>query len=421
MIDGSRVAGIEAAALADEYGTPLYVYDLDAVAARVAALRAAMPGGFELAYAVKANPALAVLAEMARLGVGADVASGGELAAALRAGIDPSRIVLTGPGKRDEELAAAARARLRAVTVESPAELGRLERQAEEAGAVVPILLRVAVDAGEAEETPILSAGWRKFGIDPSELEPVARRADASSRLDLLGLHAFGASNVRDPDVIAGHVSRTIELARSLTERVGFSLRLVDAGGGLGIPYAGDEAPLDLDRLRDLLAPLAGIGPTVVLEPGRYLVGPCGVLLTRVLDVKRVGGRAVAVVDTGIHHALRPALVGRGHRLRLLADRPRAEPVLVAGPLCTGLDVLPDTLDRVPAPGDLVALLDLGAYGFTESMPLFLSHPTPAEVAIGGGRSALIRPRVDPSRLLDEQSLASWQLAADAPKSDAAP
>ncbi len=418
-VGDGHIAGLEAEALAAEFGTPLYVYDLDAVAARVATLRAALPPTFELAYAAKANPALAVLALMSRLGLGLDVASGGELHAASRVGIAPGRIVFTGPGKRDAELAAAVAAGLRAVTVESAGELARLERAAADAGRVVAILLRMAVDGG-AEATPILGGGWRKFGIDPGELESVARRACASPWLDLLGLHAFGASNVTDADAIAAHVARTMDAAVALARRVGFGLRLVDVGGGLGVPYRDGEPPLDLDRLGQRLAVLAAgwaADPDlaelpVLLEPGRYLTAPCGLLLARVLDRKRVGGREVAVLDAGIHHALRPVLVGDGHRLRLLraGRRPAAtgDPVLVAGPLCTGLDVFPGGIDLVPEPGDLVAVCDLGAYGFSEAMPAFLSHPTPAEVAVRAGRAELIRRRVEPEELLTAQRLPNW-------------
>ncbi|HUH03996.1 MAG TPA: hypothetical protein VML75_18495, partial [Kofleriaceae bacterium] len=165
-LEDTRIAGIEAEELAKRHGTPLYVYDLDVIAERVDALRAALPPSFELAYAAKANPASGVLREMCRLGLGLDIASSGELLAARRAGFDPERVVFTGPGKTDAELTGAVEARLRAITVESVGELTRLERIAAVAGRRVPILLRVAV-RGEGEETPILAGGWRKFGIDP--------------------------------------------------------------------------------------------------------------------------------------------------------------------------------------------------------------------------------------------------------------
>lgn len=419
-IGDGRVAGVDAIELAAKFGTPLYVYDLDVIDGRVADLRAALPPTFELAYAAKANPSLAVLAHMGSLGLGLDVASRGELLAASSAGMGPERVIFTGPGKTDAELAATVAAGLRAVTVESAGELARLERAAADVDQVVPILLRLAV-GGEGEATPILGGGWRKFGIDPAELEEVARRACASPRLDLLGLHAFGASNVTDADTIAAHVARTVDAAAELARRLGFALRLVDVGGGLGVPYLDGEPSLDLDRLAARLAIVANgwasepdlVELPVLVEPGRYLTAPCGLLLARVLDRKRVAECEVAVLDAGIHHALRPVLVGDGHRLSLVTGRerpPAAEdrPVLVAGPLCTGLDVFPGGLDAVPEPGDLVAIGDLGAYGFSESMPYFLSHPTAAEVAIRGGRAELIRRRVEPEDLLAAQFLPRW-------------
>jgi len=429
-VESGQIAGIGAEELARRFGTPLYVYDFDVIATRVEALREALPPTFELAFAAKANPALAVLAEMGRHGLGLDIASGGELLAAQHVDFEPGRIVFTGPGKTDAELTAAVDAGLRAITVESAGELERLERIATRADRRVPILLRVAV-RGEGEETPILAGGWRKFGIDPRELESVAERACASPYVDLLGLHAFGASNVRDADAIAAHVARTVELAASLSRRVGFRLRLVDAGGGLGVPYDADEARLDVDRLADRLARLAagwGGDPDlaelpVLLEPGRYLVAPAGVLLGRVLDVKEVEDRTVAILDAGIHSAVRPALVGTGHRLRLLAadDRPNVShgAVLVAGPLCTGLDVFAGGLDRVPAVGDLVAMLDLGAYGYSESMPHFLSHPVPAEAAIRGGQAECIRRRIEPSEALAMQQILAhaWEQGPNRPPS----
>jgi diaminopimelate decarboxylase len=420
-VEGSRVAGVEAEELAVRFGTPVYVYDLDVIAVRIEAVRAALPPGFELAYAAKANPAAAVLEQMSQLGLGLDIASGGELSAAQRAGFDPWRVVFTGPGKTDAELAAAVKVGLRAITVESAGELKRLERIGAAAGRRVPILLRVAL-RGEGEETPILAGGWRKFGIDPRQLEAVARQACDSPWIELLGLHAFGASNVRDADAIVGHVARTVELARELARCVGFDLRLVDAGGGLGVPCVDGEQPLDLDRFGTRLATLAAAWDSdpdladlpVILEPGRFLVGPAGLVLARVLDVKEVGDRTVAILDAGIHTALRPLLAGGGHRLRLLTSEQRQTgDVIAAGPLCTGLDVFPESLDLIPVIGDLVAILDLGAYGFTESMPLFLSHPIPAEIAICRGRPETIRPRLEPNDALAPQRVTAWIEAND--------
>ncbi len=422
VLRGDLVAGIDPADLAERFGTPLYVYDLDVIGRRVAALRAALPPAVELAYAVKANPALAIVAHLGALGLGADVASAGELATALRAGIAGSAIVVTGPGKRDAELAAAVSAGVRAVTVESPFELDRLEAIAAGAGRRIPVLLRASVgEAARLERVRLVGDdGAGKFGMDPGDLRAAARLAGRSSHLEFLGVHQFGASNVRDAAALAGHVAETVELARDAAAAAGRPLRLVDAGGGLGIPYETHEEPLDIGGFGRRLGSLADRWPgaadtrgmSLLLEPGRFLVGPAGAYLARVVDRKRVGEGDVAILDGGVHHLLRPALVGQEHRVRVLGPRgrgPRAWPVTIAGPLCSGLDVLAaNAALPVPEPGDLVAVLDAGAYGFTESMPFFLSHPIPAEVAVRGGRAAVIRPRMDPAEWLDRQVIPGW-------------
>jgi diaminopimelate decarboxylase len=416
-----RLGGLAPAELAERFGTPLYVYDLDVVDRQVAALRAVLPPVVELAYAVKANPALAVVEHLGRLGLGADVASGGELMTATRAGIGPNRIVMTGPGKRNDELAAAVAAGIRAVTVESPGELRRLEAIAARAGRVQPVLLRSAVSEHARLERVRLVGddGAGKFGMDAADLLASARYAAASPTLDLLGLHAFGASNVLDATALVEHVRITVRAARRLALSVGITLRIVDAGGGLGIAYEPHEEGLDLVGLGAGLSAVVADWATdpvlrearLLLEPGRFLVGPAGAYLARVVDCKTVDGSVVVILDGGVHHVLRPALVGQEHRIRAFgATSNRLVPVTVAGPLCSGLDVFSQgAIMAPPEVGDLLAILDVGAYGFTESMPLFLSHPIPAEVAIRGGRAALIRPRQDPGEWLDRQIAPAWQ------------
>ena len=419
ILQAGRLAGLSPASLAEEFGTPFYVYDLDLIGRRVAALQAVLPRGFRIAFAVKANPALAVVAHLRRCGVGADVASGGELETVLRAGFDPSTIAMTGPGKRDEELAAAVSAGIGVLTVESPGELRRLETIAAAAGRRQPILLRLAVSDDSRLETVRLIGGVEgKFGMPLDTLTDAAQAAAASSHLELLGVHAFGASNLRDAEQLVNHAARLVEIGRQVAEATGTPLRLVDAGGGLGIPYATGERPLDLARLGRRLTDLRGRWDAeglsemeVVLEPGRFLVGPAGAYVARVVDVKGPDSAPVAILDGGINHLVRPALVRSEHRLAVFAtDAVRAlVPTTVAGPLCTGLDVF-TTEAMLPRPrvGDLVAVLDAGAYGFTESMPFFLSHPSAAEVAVKGGRSQLIRPRMMPAEFLDRQLNPAW-------------
>jgi diaminopimelate decarboxylase len=410
---GTNVGGVDPHELTAAHGSPLFAYDLDVVRARVGLLRRALPERVDIAFAVKANPSPAVLVTLAVAGVGADVASGGELRAVLRAGFEPSRVVLTGPGKTDEEIAAALRAGIGALTIESPDEVDTLLSLVDD---VVPgqgLLLRLSTVRLD-EPDPIISAS-DKFGLTETEAEAVIERLrDAGALVPagpfaIRGFHAFGASNVRSAAVLAEGVVELAARAERLATRHGLAVELLDAGGGLGIPYADDEAPLDVERLGGLLgAELASwsgrgalAGARLLLEPGRWLVGPAGAYLCRVVRTKERGGRTIAVTDGGIHHLLRPRLVGRDHRVVPVgraAARTAGQGTNVVGPLCTGLDVLATDVALPPVErGDLLAILDTGAYGYSESMPFFLSHPIPAEVVIDGGAVRVSRERVEPA------------------------
>lgn len=428
ILKAGRLAGLDPNDLATRFGTSLFVYDVDVIERQVEALRAALPPAVELAYAVKANPALAIVAHLIGLGLGADVASAGELEAVFRAGGDPRAIVMTGPGKRDDEIRAAVQSGIRALTVESRDELSRVERISAEEGRVAPVLLRAAVPVARQLERVRLVGddGAGKFGMDEEDLISAAHDAALSPFVDLLGLHAFGASNVTDAARLADHIAWTVDRARELATKAGFRLRLIDAGGGLGVPYETDDRALDLGALgRSISAIVERLASDPVtrdarllLEPGRFLVASAGAYLTRVLGRKTVDGQHVVVIDGGVHQLLRPVLVGQEHRLRVLGERAgwtaKVYPVTVAGVLCSGLDVLAShAVMPLPEPGDLVAVLDVGAYGFTESMPFFLSHPIPAEVAVWRGTASLIRPRIEPSEWLDRQRLIGNGCARD--------
>ncbi len=416
---GVTVAGLDPAALVRDHGSPLFVYDLDVMSERVVMLRAALPDTVEVAFAVKSNPCPAVLRRFAGLGIGADVASAGELAAVTRAGFDLRQVIFTGPGKTDAELAAAIRAGVRAITIESLEELDVLLDLAPLAGRHQGLVLRLTAEemSRGAEGTPIIGAGGAsKFGLLREELDVAVDRlllagaiGGHGSPYALLGMHAFGASNVRDADRLVEGIRWLADQAEDVCRLHGQRLRVIDAGGGLGIPYADDETPLDLDRLgRGIADELATwqdrtglVDARLLLEPGRFLVGPAGAYLARVVRTKPRGGRTMAIVDGGIHHLLRPALVGEAQRIVAVGDAARRDattPTSVVGPLCTGLDMLTleATLPKVRS-NDLLAVLDAGAYGFTESMPLFLSHPVPAEVVVSGGIARVARLRQEPS------------------------
>lgn len=411
---GRLVAGHDPEALLAAHGSPLYVYDLAVLRGRVAALRSALPAGAEVAFAVKANPSPLVLHALAGTGVGADVASGGELRAVLRAGFPAGRVVFTGPGKTDAEIEAALRAGVGALTLESLDELEALLGMRALASPGQGLLLRLAT-GGAGEERAIIGAdGSAKFGLTDAEADETLTRLGSSGALvpggpfRVRGFHAFGASNVRDAAVLAGGVRDLAQRAGALASRHGLSLELIDAGGGLGIAYREEDEPIDVAELGRLVGQeLAGWRADPVLararllwEPGRWLAGPAGAYLCRVVRTKERDGRTIAVTDGGIHHLARPALVGRDQRVvpaGAATARVATTRADVVGPLCTGLDVL---ATGVPVPAlehaDILAVLDTGAYGYSESMPLFLSHPVPAEVVVDGEVVTVSRPRVEP-------------------------
>jgi diaminopimelate decarboxylase len=412
---GGRIAGLDAEELADRFGSPLFVYDGGVLRERAALLREMLPSEVDIAFATKANPSPGVLRILASTGLGADVASGGELRAVLRAGVDPAHIVFTGPGKTDAELELALDAGIGGLTIESLDELAAVIGMTGRARPGHGLLLRLATPEA-AEERPIIGgAGNAKFGLTDEEADVAVRRLRESTLLQpggpllLRGFHAFGASNVRDAGMLTEGVADLARRAERLAEQHGLALHLLDAGGGLGIPYTDEETPLDLRALgRGLGGELATwsqrpalAGCRLLLEPGRWLLGPAGAYLCRVVRTKERGGHHVAVIDGGIHHLLRPRLVGQDHRIVAVgasAARPVEASVDVVGPLCTGLDILASDVPLPgPRPGDMYAVLDAGAYGYSESMPFFLSHPIPAEVVVDRGTVTVSRERVEPA------------------------
>jgi diaminopimelate decarboxylase len=403
-----------AAELVALFGSPLFVYDGELVERRHAALRSALPEGADLFYAVKANPSLGLLALLRRLGAGAEIASEGELLAARRAGFEASAILFAGPGKRDDELRAAVEAGLLGIHVESEGELRRLDAIGRARGRRVRVGVRAHVPWSAGEGHVIIGGGEAtKFGIPAPVVREAARAWLGLEGVELSGLHVFNASNVLDAGALVRGARRTLELATELVA-AGWPLEWVDAGGGLGVPYAPGETPLDVEALgRGLGAALAearrasGRDLRLVLEPGRWLVAEAGRLLLRVLDRKACGGVEFLVVDGGVHDLLRPALIGQPHPIACLRASPAAPRAFrVVGPLCTSLDsfgdhALPEDVTR----GDLLSIGCAGAYGFTEAMPHFLSHPVPAEVLLWRGAAHLLRPRREAAWHLEGQAI----------------
>ncbi len=392
------------------FGTPLYLYDFDVIERQVLRLRHALGPRFELAYAVKANPSLGILSFLRKFGLSSDVASRGELLAVRLAGCPPSKILSTGPAKTDADLEALVRARVSIVHAEGEWELERLEELARRLRRQVPVGLRLNPPWGIAEKRVIIGGpGAKKFGFDLKSARDVLRTTKKFPHLDVCGFQVFNASNVLDARLLVENTRRVLDLALSLSKKYGVPLRSVDFGGGFGVPYAGRERPLDLGVLGKGLREVAkearssGLPDStrLVFEPGRFLVAESGTYLVKVLGTKRSRGVDYVLMDGGVHHFLRPVLLGTPHRVRLVKgtagarggrSSPSKKSLVLSGPLCTSLDILhPAAHLPLPARGDLLAFEKAGAYGFTESMPLFLSHAWPAEVAVWKGRITLLR------------------------------
>ena len=387
------VGGMPLTRLAQRVGrTPFYAYDRSVITERVGLLRRHLPPAIKLHYAMKANPMPALLAHVSGLVDGLDVASGGELRVALDAGVDPREISFAGPGKSESELAAAVAAGI-LLNAESMREIELVARLAAAMSLPARVAIRVNPDFELKLSGMKMSGGPKPFGIDA---ESVPEALDAVGRLGLAfeGFHIFSGSQNLKPAAICDAQQKTIELAIRLAASAPLPVRVVNIGGGFGIPYFPGEEPLDLEPIGENLravvqrAQAALPQAELVVELGRYLVGEAGIYVCRVVDRKISRGQVFLVTDGGLHHHLAASgnfgqvvrknyPVAIGNKMR----GARRETASVVGPLCTPLDLLADRMDLAEAqPGDLVVVFQSGAYGATASPQGFLSHPPAIEV-----------------------------------------
>lgn len=388
------IAGRPASAWVAEAGdTPLFVYDAGRIAARIDELRAALPPGVAVHYAMKANPMPALLRWIAPRVDGIDVASAGELAVALAAGADPARISFAGPGKRDRELAAAIDAGI-TLNLESEGEFERALVQS--AGRPFRVAVRVNPPFDLKGSGMRMGGGAKPFGIDAERVPALLARIGETHAV-FEGFHVFAGSQNLSADAIVEAQRATVALVAALAAHAPGPVRHVNLGGGFGLPYFPGDAPLDLAAVGAGLAETLANRPTVLettqfaLELGRFLVGEAGVYLTRVVDKKMSLNETFVVVDGGLHHQLAASgnfgtVIRRNYPL---ANASRfgdsgVMKVNVVGCLCTPLDRLGDRVDLPETGvGDLIAVFMAGAYGRTASPAAFLGHPAPLEVFAG--------------------------------------
>ncbi len=384
-------------ALAERFGTPLYVYSRGSILDRVRSLDGAFaPLDRLLAYSVKANGNLSILQLLAGAGCGADIVSGGELYRALRAGMSADRIVFSGVGKTRVELESALDAGILCFNVESEGELRLLAEVGRGMGRPAPIALRINPDIESPTPHEYTRTGHRatKFGIPSEDAVRLYRLAAESEGVEPVGIDAHIGSQIVDPEPYRQSLLHLLDLVEDLRAE-GITLRMLDLGGGFGVSYDETLDPEPEQFAERIVPHLVNSGLRLILEPGRYLVGHAGVLVTRVLYVKTMGPKTFVITDAGMNDLLRPSHYESVHRVDPVqrgSDGVEAR-VDVVGPICETGDFL--ALDRqmpVPEPGALLAIHTVGAYGFAMASS-YNARTRPAEVMVEGGDARLIRRR----------------------------
>jgi diaminopimelate decarboxylase len=386
--------GVSLLEIARVAGTPVYVYSRRLIEENYGRFDAAFSSVKHLVcYATKANSNLSILRALAGAGAGADVVSGGELKAALEAGFPADRIVFSGVGKTEAEIAAGVEAGILAFNAESERELTKISAASEASRKTARVALRVNPDI-DAKTHPYISTGLahNKFGIDIAHAGAVAEKARSLPGLSVIGVQAHIGSQILDASVLAETARSLARLSRELIDS-GFPLRTLDVGGGIGIAAAGEAALSPEDYAAAVLPQVAGLPLTIVTEPGRAIVGPAGALLTRVLDIKETGTKTFVVTDAGMNDLIRPALYAAEHPIEPVILRGATGIADVVGPLCESSDFFArDKTMNLPQEGDVLVIRDAGAYGFAMSSN-YNFRPRAAEVLVEASGFRLVRRR----------------------------
>ena len=394
--------------IADAVGTPSYIYSRAALVGNYRAYDAAVASHpHMIAYAMKANANLGVVAALAREGAGAEVFSGGELFRALKAGVQPKKIIFAGPGKTREEMRDALKADILMFNVESPAELALLDRVAQELGTRAPVALRVNPDV-DPQTHPYISTGLRsaKFGIPIAQAPGEYAKAHRLAGIEVVGVHMHIGSQLIKVAPLADALERVVNLVGTLRSE-GVSIRFLDVGGGLGIRYRDEEPPSPREYAEVVLSAVRQLGVTLILEPGRSIAGNAGILLTRVLYNKETPDKRFVVVDAAMNDLIRPSLYDAYHEIlpvREAGGRP-ALTVDVVGPVCESGDFLAkDRPLRAVDEGELLAVMSAGAYGFVMASN-YNARPRAPEVLVDGNRYAIVRRRESYEDLIAGESV----------------
>jgi diaminopimelate decarboxylase len=391
--EGRFVAdGVALEAIAGKHSTPFYVYSAEAIRTKYRLLKDRF-SAFDICYSLKANPNPAVCSVLVRAGAGAEVSSPAELATALAAGFARDSIIYVAPAKAPADIERALTSGIYAIVADSAQELEIVEQQAARLGRPARVLLRINTTEQQPVAKEVMVGGPSKFGFDEERVvADVAGVALQQARI--AGIQVYSASQVLDRVWLATHIEYVLGLARQLSREIGFRLEAVDFGGGFGVPMHERNVELDLAGLAEAVSgPLAGFradypGCRLLFESGRYLVAEAGVFVTRVVRVKESRGRVFAICDGGMNAFSRPVFMRIKHPARLLnrlGEHATAH-IDVCGPICTPLDcIAKDAYLPMPKAGDLVGLLNAGAYGYTMSLLDFMSRGRPIELIADAG------------------------------------
>ena len=396
-VDGALACeGVPLSTVANAVGTPTYVYSAASVRDQYSRLAAALDGiPFRIHYSLKANSNLAILRLLRSLGSAADVVSGGELFRARRAGFAGSDIIFGGVGKTETELAAGLDAGVLLLNIESEDELRIIDRLARKRGIVAPVAIRVNPEITVETPHSYIRTGEKghKFGVPYDEVRDVARVAATLPNVELRGLDMHVGSQLSRLDAYRHGIDRVLELLSQLRYDGAGKLAYLDIGGGLAVTYDAEE-PTDLERYAEIVVPaVRSTGLQLIVEPGRFMVGNAGVIISRVLYRKRSGGKELLVVDAGMTDLLRPSHYNAYHRIEAVEAVDGRSRVDVVGPVCESGDflALDRELEHLRA-GDLIAIHSAGAYGYVMASN-YNTRGKPAEVLVDGDRYALVTER----------------------------
>ncbi len=401
--------------IAREVGTPCYVYSSAIIRAQYDQLNSALGKvDVRLHYSVKANSSIAILTLLRELGAGLDIVSGGELFRSLKAGYSGKDVVFSGVGKTEREMEEALRAEVLLFNVESEQELRVLDAVAERLGVKAPVALRVNPEVLVDTPHPYTRTGEKgmKFGIPFDEALSVGKVAASLPNLRLLGLDMHVGSQISQFAPYEVGLQRLLHLRREIERETKARLEYLDIGGGLAVTYDASDRAVDVKQFGQVISALVGgSGLKIILEPGRFLVGNAGVLLTRVLYRKRSGGKEFIITDAGMSDLLRPSHYNAFHRIEAVSPTGRTTVADVVGPICESGDFL--ALDRQiddAQPGDLLAVQSTGAYGFVMASN-YNSRPRPAEVLVDGDKFAVITQRESYDDLIRNEVAPAWRSA----------